>query len=176
MRALLLGRFQPFHNGHLKVVKEITEDADYLVIALGSAQYSHSLENPFSAGERYTMISRALMAQGIENYHLVTIEDLHRYAAWVSHVVSQSPKFDVVYAHNPLSLRLFTEGGFTVRNKVYYTVEIVSRPRYNRMIINLKAAYDSGGQSYNYKIKKNSSTYKEIQEMAFAIKDLAEKI
>ncbi|MEE9152233.1 MAG: nicotinamide-nucleotide adenylyltransferase [Thermoplasmata archaeon] len=114
MRALLLGRFQPFHNGHLKVVKEITEDADYLVIAIGSAQYSHSLENPFSAGERYTMISRALMAQGIENYHLVTIEDLHRYAAWVSHVVSQSPKFDVVYAHNPLSLRLFTEGGFTV--------------------------------------------------------------
>lgn len=114
MRALLLGRFQPFHNGHLKVVRDIVKDAEYLVIAIGSAQYSHSLENPFTAGERYTMITRVLTAESIENYHLVTIEDIHRYAAWVSHVVSQTPKFDVVYAHNPLSLRLFEEGGFKV--------------------------------------------------------------
>lgn len=114
MRALLLGRFQPFHCGHLKVVKEIAKNSEYVVIAVGSAQYSHSLENPFTAGERYTMISRTMETEGIKNYHLVTIEDLHRYAAWVSHVVSQTPKFDVLYAHNPLSLRLFREGGFSV--------------------------------------------------------------
>ena len=76
----------------------------------------------------------------------------------------------------PLIMGLYAEGGFTVRNKVYYTVEIVSRLRCNRMIIHLKAAYDSEGQSYNYKIKRNSSTYKEIQEMAFAIKDLSEEM
>jgi nicotinamide-nucleotide adenylyltransferase len=114
MRALLLGRFQPFHNGHLKVVKDIAKEAEYLVIAIGSAQYSHSKENPFTAGERYTMITKALKSEGIENYHIVTIEDLHRYAAWVSHVVSHTPKFDVIYAHNPLSIRLFKEGGFKV--------------------------------------------------------------
>jgi nicotinamide-nucleotide adenylyltransferase len=114
MRALLLGRFQPFHNGHLKVVKDIAKEAEYLVIAIGSAQYSHSKENPFTAGERYTMITKALKSEGIENYHIVTIEDLHRYAAWVSHVVSHTPKFDVIYAHNPLSIRLFKEGGFKI--------------------------------------------------------------
>jgi nicotinamide-nucleotide adenylyltransferase len=114
MRALLLGRFQPFHCGHLKVVKEIAKSSEYIVIAIGSAQYSHSLENPFTAGERYTMVSRTLASQGIKNYHLVAIEDLHRYAAWVAHVVSQTPKFDVIYAHNPLTLRLFREAGFSV--------------------------------------------------------------
>lgn len=114
MRALLLGRFQPFHNGHLKVVKDISKDAEYLIIAIGSAQYSHSKENPFTAGERYTMITKALKVEGIDNYHIVTIEDLHRYAAWVSHVASHTPKFDVVYAHNPLNLRLFKEAGFKV--------------------------------------------------------------
>ncbi|UCE39609.1 MAG: nicotinamide-nucleotide adenylyltransferase [Thermoplasmata archaeon] len=114
MRALFLGRFQPFHCGHLKMIRDIAKDAEYLVIAMGSAQYSHTLENPFTAGERYTMISRSLSNEGIENYHIVTIEDLHRYAAWVAHVVSQSPKFDCVYAHNPLSIRLFKEGGFQV--------------------------------------------------------------
>jgi nicotinamide-nucleotide adenylyltransferase len=114
MRALLLGRFQPFHNGHLKVVKDVVAEADYIVIAIGSAQNSHSLEDPFTAGERITMISKVLANEGIDNYHLVAIEDIHRYAVWVSHVASQVPIFDIVYAHNPLSLRLFKEGGYKV--------------------------------------------------------------
>jgi nicotinamide-nucleotide adenylyltransferase len=114
MRALFLGRFQPFHLGHLKVVSDICEKVEYLVIAMGSSQYSHLPENPFTSGERYTMISKALWAKGIKNYHIVQLEDLHRYAIWVSHVVSHTPKFDVVYAHNPLSIRLFKEAGFTV--------------------------------------------------------------
>jgi nicotinamide-nucleotide adenylyltransferase len=114
MRALFLGRFQPLHKGHQKVISDIAKDAEYIVIAMGSAQYSHSLENPFTAGERYTMISRTLKAEGIDNYHIVTLEDIHRYAVWVSHVVSNAPKFDCVYAHNPLSIRLFKEGGFKV--------------------------------------------------------------
>ena len=75
MRALFLGRFQPFHKGHLMVISGIAREAEYLVIAVGSAQYSHSQENPFTAGERYTMISRTLKAQNIENYHIVVIED-----------------------------------------------------------------------------------------------------
>lgn len=132
MRALLLGRFQPFHNGHLKVVKDIISDVEYLVIAIGSAQYSHSLENPFTAGERYTMITRTLKTEGIENYHLTSIEDLHRYAVWVSHVVSQVPKFDVVYAHNPLTLRLFGEGGFAVVEVELYKPEDYSATEIRR--------------------------------------------
>lgn len=135
MRALLLGRFQPFHKGHLKVVKDIAKDAEYLVIAIGSAQQSHSLGNPFTAGERYTMISKVLRAEGIENYFLVTMEDIHRYAAWVSHVVSQTPNFDVVYAHNPLSIRLFTEAGYKVVELKLYEPEKYSGTEVRRRII-----------------------------------------
>ena len=114
MRALLLGRFQPLHLGHLKVISDIVKESEYIVIAIGSAQYSHALDNPFTAGERHTMIARTLKAQGIEDHHIAGIEDIHRYAVWVSHVVSQTPNFDVVYAHNPLSVRLFREAGYDV--------------------------------------------------------------
>lgn len=120
MRALLLGRFQPFHLGHMRVVQDIVKEAEYLVIAVGSAQYSHAPKNPFTAGERHTMIARTLRANGIDNCHIAGIEDIHRYAVWVSHVVSQVPSFDVVYAHNPLSVRLFREGGFEVRELELY--------------------------------------------------------
>ncbi|MEM0023032.1 MAG: adenylyltransferase/cytidyltransferase family protein, partial [Archaeoglobaceae archaeon] len=49
MRALFIGRFQPYHLGHHEVVKKILEEVDELIIGIGSAQESHSLENPFTA-------------------------------------------------------------------------------------------------------------------------------
>ncbi|EQD45121.1 nicotinamide-nucleotide adenylyltransferase, partial [mine drainage metagenome] len=52
MRAFVVGRFQPFHNGHLHVIKEILSQYSSVIIGIGSAQYSHTMENPFTAGER----------------------------------------------------------------------------------------------------------------------------
>ncbi|MEM3596417.1 MAG: adenylyltransferase/cytidyltransferase family protein, partial [Candidatus Bathyarchaeia archaeon] len=56
MVGLYVGRFQPFHLGHLEVVRSILNRADELIIAIGSSQYSHTRRNPFTAGERVTMI------------------------------------------------------------------------------------------------------------------------
>ena len=114
MRALLIGRFQPFHNGHMEVVKYIVSRYKAIVIGIGSAQYSHTLENPFTAGERHLMISRSLEDEGIHNYYLVPIEDLHRNSIWVAHVESIAPPFDEVFANNPLTKRLFYERGYKV--------------------------------------------------------------
>lgn len=76
----------------------------------------------------------------------------------------------------PLNVGLLTEWGPFVKNKVSYTVEVISTPRYNRLIIRLRGAYVRDGQLYNHEIEKNSSTYKQIQELAFTIKDLAERL
>lgn len=34
-RGLFVGRFQPFHLGHLHVIKELLEKVDELIIAIG---------------------------------------------------------------------------------------------------------------------------------------------
>jgi len=113
--SLLIGRFQPFHRGHMEVVRKIAGESDHLTIGIGSAQYSHTLENPFTAGERYLMIVEALKAEGFEDFFVVPIEDLNRYSVWVSQVVSISPPFVRVYTNNPLTRRLFLEADFEVR-------------------------------------------------------------
>jgi len=59
-RGLYVGRFQPFHLGHLSAVKSVLKDVEELVIVIGSAQYSHTTANPFTAGERLIMIRKAL--------------------------------------------------------------------------------------------------------------------
>ena len=96
-RAFFIGRFQPFHRGHLAMVRRILESNEEIIVGIGSAQYSHTGENPFTAGERYEMIKRALDAEGIHNYHIVPIPDTHVHSVWVSHVTSLVPAVVAAY-------------------------------------------------------------------------------
>jgi nicotinamide-nucleotide adenylyltransferase len=109
-----LGRFQPFHLGHRRVVETIESDIDGLVVAIGSAGRSHSVDDPFTGGERVRMVRRAL-SDIDPTIYAVPVEDVNRHAVWVRHVESMTPAFDVVYANNPLVIRLFEEAGRTVR-------------------------------------------------------------
>ncbi len=123
MRAFFVGRFQPYHLGHHYVIKCILEfdEIDELIIGIGSAQESHTLENPFTAGERVLMIVRAIEELGIEKrVYVIPLEDIYRNSLWVSHVCSMVPPFDVVYTNNPLVYRLFKEAGFEVRHTKMY--------------------------------------------------------
>jgi nicotinamide-nucleotide adenylyltransferase len=115
-RAFYIGRFQPFHDGHRQVVDTITEetDVDELVVGIGSAGRSHSRRNPFTAGERHVMLTRALSDCPVDIF-VVPLEDINRNALWVSHVRSLCPPFEVVYSNNPLVVRLFEEAGVEVR-------------------------------------------------------------
>jgi len=134
--SLVVGRFQPLHKGHMDVIRKCADDSEHLTIGIGSAQYSHTPENPFTAGERYMMINKTLRDEGIDNYSIVPIEDLNRYPVWVSHVVSLVPPFKRVYSNNPLTRRLFQEAGFEVRASPLYNREVFSGTEIRRRIVN----------------------------------------
>jgi len=123
-RALFLGRFQPYHKGHQSVVEQIAREADELIIAIGSAQWSHDPANPFTAGQRIMMITRAVERLGITTY-VLPIEDIQRNALYVSHIRSLTPPFDVVYSNNPLVVQLFREAGYQIGQAPF-----VERERY----------------------------------------------
>ncbi len=120
MRGLIIGRFQPFHKGHLEVIREMAGQVDKLIIGIGSAQASHTYQDPFTAGERHLMISQTLDMEGIDNYYLIPIVDINRYSVWVSHVKSLVPPFDVIFTNNALTARLFSEAGIEVRKPKLY--------------------------------------------------------
>ena len=134
-RGVFVGRFQPFHKGHLGAIKKIVDEVDELVIIVGSSQYSHRLDNPFTAGERITMIRRALEEEGIYSSRIwiIPVPDVHQHMLWVYQIVGYCPKFDVVYANEPLTCRLFIEAGFNVeqvppiKRDVYLATEIRKR-------------------------------------------------
>jgi nicotinamide-nucleotide adenylyltransferase len=121
-RGLYVGRFQPFHLGHLNVIIEALKQVDELVVVIGSAQYSHNLNNPFTAGERLVMIRNALREAGVEDAKVwvVPVPDVHLHMLWVSAVEGYTPKFNIVFSNEPLTRRLFTEAGYEVKNLLYY--------------------------------------------------------
>jgi len=54
--AVYIGRFQPFHNGHLSVVKRAYEVANRVLVLVGSSNTSINMRNPFTYEERMEMI------------------------------------------------------------------------------------------------------------------------
>jgi len=133
-RGFYIGRFQPYHSGHHRVVEQIATEVDELVVGIGSAGNSHSVRNPFTAGERIMMITKSLVDFDLVTY-AVPIEDLDRNAVWVSHVQSMSPNFDVAYSNNPLVIRLFDEAGIEVRQSPMFERDVLEGTEIRRRMI-----------------------------------------
>jgi len=136
MKALFIGRFQPFHNGHLKVLQYIISKYDEIIIGIGSSQYSHIIENPFSEEERKKMIKESIKKINITNYRIVSIPDIHDPPNWVSHVLSIVKDFDVVISNNDLTIKLFSEKGFTIVKTPSFEKEKYSGKLIRKRMIN----------------------------------------
>jgi len=135
-RGFFIGRFQPYHFGHHEVIKRILEEVDELIIGIGSAQESHTLDNPFTAGERVLMISKAIEELNTKKkIYIIPLEDIYRNSLWVSHVCSMVPPFDVVFSNNPLVGRLFREAGFkVVKTELYKRYEYQGKEIRKKML------------------------------------------
>jgi len=126
MNALFIGRFQPFHNGHLLFLQNICNQYNEIIIGIGSSQYNNTQENPFSYDERKMMIETSLDAIGVTNYRIVTIPDIHNPPKWVSHVVSIVTDFDVVLSNNSFTKKLFSEKEYVVKETA-----LIKREKYS---------------------------------------------
>lgn len=69
--AIFIGRFQPFHAGHLYVVKEGLKQADKLILLIGSAWQPRNTRNPWSYQEREAMVRTCLTDE--ENQRLLCL-------------------------------------------------------------------------------------------------------
>ncbi|NVM29101.1 MAG: nicotinamide-nucleotide adenylyltransferase [Candidatus Helarchaeota archaeon] len=137
-RGLLIGRFQPFHLGHLKGIELISKEVDELIILIGSAQYSHSLNNPFTAGERIMMVHAALVEKGFDlnHFYIIPLMDTNDNRIWVAHLVTSVPTFDIAFTHNPLVKRLLVESKINVKSHKLYNRETLTATVVRSRILN----------------------------------------
>ena len=142
MKALFIGRFQPFHNGHLKIIKDASKKYSEVIIGIGSSQYGHTIENPFTNDERKLMIEKSLNKIGVKNYKIVLIPDIHNPPKWVDYVLSIISDFDVVITNNDFTKQLFSEKGFSIKETPLY-----SKDKYSGEVIRGKIKNDENWEN-----------------------------
>ncbi|MFW5904135.1 MAG: nicotinamide-nucleotide adenylyltransferase [Candidatus Saliniplasma sp.] len=109
MKGLFIGRFQPFHKGHMAVVEQMAEECDSILIGVGSAQKEREVHDPLSGGERETIIREVLENRLSKPFKIYPIPDINCYPAWAHYVKAILPSFDRVYANSSIVLDLFKE-------------------------------------------------------------------
>jgi bifunctional NMN adenylyltransferase/nudix hydrolase len=84
--AVLVGRFQPFHNAHQELVKRALGVASQCVIVMGSAYQARTPKNPFSWTERAEMIRLTLSAEERKRVRFLPIRDYYDETRWLGAV------------------------------------------------------------------------------------------
>ncbi|MEM4389127.1 MAG: nicotinamide-nucleotide adenylyltransferase [Candidatus Micrarchaeia archaeon] len=138
MRGLFVGRFQPFHMGHLKAVEWILEKegCERVIVLVGSSQRCYDIDNPFTVGERIEMIVRTLAERGYYSRAIVlSVPDIMNNALWVAHVNSLVPPYDVVYSNNPLVKKLFEDAGKRVKSTPLFDRKAFDATRIRRSML-----------------------------------------
>ncbi len=137
IRAVYPGRFQPVHLGHIEVIKWALDKVDELIVAVGTAQESHTVVNPFTAGERVVMLRLAMEEFGLDmrRIYIIPVPDILMNSVWVSYLQLYVPKFRYGVARNPLVVRLFKEAGYEVLTPPPYERDRYSSTKIRRMML-----------------------------------------
>jgi bifunctional NMN adenylyltransferase/nudix hydrolase len=87
--AILIGRFQPFHFGHQRLVEHALRSADRVVIVVGSDKQHRSVKNPFTFEERERMIRGCLRNTEQARVSVVGVADSpYNDAIWIASIQS----------------------------------------------------------------------------------------
>ena len=81
--GLVLGRFQPLHPGHLRLIDTAMQECDEVVVCIGSAQ----TDEPLTIEQRCTYLSRQLgELYADKNWRLEEVYNTSDVAVWPQHV------------------------------------------------------------------------------------------
>jgi nicotinamide-nucleotide adenylyltransferase len=137
MRGLMMGRFQPFHLGHLDLVRQILKDCDEVVITITSSQFNYLEKDPFTAGERIEMIHDSLKESDVDMTRciILALSNQFNIATWSSYLKSMLPHFDKVYSGNDYVKMLLADSQIEVVKPTFLEKEQYNATKIRSMII-----------------------------------------
>ncbi|QQG44191.1 MAG: adenylyltransferase/cytidyltransferase family protein [Candidatus Roizmanbacteria bacterium] len=123
--GLIIGRFQPFHKGHLFLINEALKQVDSIIIGIGSASVKDK-NNPFSFEERKEFITRSLQKHNLlqKVISILPINDYPSDDDWLDEVLKKVGKFDVAFGNNEWTNGILEKSGYKVVRVPFHKREI----------------------------------------------------
>ena len=88
--AVFIGRFEPFHNAHRRVIERALSIADKAILLIGSTNKPRSTKDPFYADERRVMIGSSVPGQAAGRILFGELRDFpYNDERWAREVQSQ---------------------------------------------------------------------------------------
>lgn len=101
--GIYIGRFQPFHLGHLQTLQQALERVDQIILILGSHRVAPDIRNPWSSQERIEMIKSCIPPQDLKRIHFLPVRDwLYSDNLWLSAV--QQQVFEITQGSSSVAL------------------------------------------------------------------------
>ena len=136
MDGFLIGRFQPFHLGHLEAVNFALSEVEQLYIGIGSSNKSHQPRNPFTVEERRQMISSSLDGKTVKRVSIYDIPDLDDHYKWTQSIDEIIPNYDIVFSNDDFTHSLYQKIEKDVISVELKSREILSGTNIRKMILN----------------------------------------
>ncbi len=134
--GLFMGRFQPFHKGHMYALRYAAGRCSTLIVGIGSSQERATNRNPISAKGRIRIIKAAIGRDGIgKRIRFMEVPDFNDNEAWFKYIIRKEPKIQVIFSRNKLVNSIFSSHGIDVispgwhRRSLYHATRIRDRIR-----------------------------------------------
>lgn len=115
--AIVIGRFQPFHNAHAQLLEQAFTQAQNVIVALGSHRVAPNIKNPWTTAQRQVMISRSVFPPYLNRLSFIYLRDyLYNDNLWAADLqaqvaaITRDEKSIVLIGHRKDSSSYYLEG------------------------------------------------------------------
>ena len=129
--GLVVGRFQPFHKGHLYLLEKSLKATDKIIFAIGSSNVKNE-DNPLSYRTRVKMLKKVIEEEKIADkvIKIVPSPDHPSDDVWLQKLLKNAGKFDIAFGNNDWTNDILENAGHKVVKVPY-----IRRGEYQGVVI-----------------------------------------
>lgn len=135
--GLFVGRFQPFHKGHLYALEYSAQRCKHLIVGVGSSNISGTEKNPLDADSRIKILKTAINETDsvkAGKISIVELPDFNDDDKWFGYIIKRIPSLDVVFSRSAEVLRIFRSRGIVTISPPWHQRQRLSASRIRKLI------------------------------------------